>query len=99
MTKTTDAPIAERFWQDSRSKAWFYEQITTMGGRKVRVFIDLDFYEFQASGRLDLWTGDKWECVTRIPGALLTTSRGRMSLAAFQDDTERLLAEARAILL
>ena len=93
-----------RVWKGHQS--WNYRAIWTVRGKKVRVTIKVDSYDFQSYGRAEILseTKDKWNVISSIPGEQLATYQKigaydrDITAEAFKEDEQRLIAEIELIL-
>lgn len=94
---TAERVISERLWKGRQSVN--LERIVAYGDKRVRYLIEIDAYDFQSSGRAELWNGEKWHRVHFIPGQQL---RARHTVSYVHHDVkpgsfDADMAELRAI--
>ena len=93
-------PISDRTWQGQQS--WNREVIERIGDRKVRLTVKVDAYDFQSYGKAELWSGEEWKQVHRIPGQELRTKVSYVARdvkpAAFAADIVELRRVAEEVL-
>ncbi len=93
--------ISERVWYGRQSVN--LERIVEIGGKRIRYLIEIDSYDFQSSGRSDLWNGEKWHRVHYIPGPELFTGKmvsyvqKGITARAFAGDLAELVRVTRAV--
>jgi len=82
----------------------FLELLKTEQGRPVRIRIESDAYANQSSAVIELFDGDKWNEVWRIPAGSMETPAGLYarrewkSAVPFRADRAELIAKAERIL-
>ena len=85
------AKINRRVWNQGQS--WHYESIETVEGKKAKFYVRVNAYANQSYATAELWDGEKWNRVHRIPGTQLKTEvsyvqRGVKETAFTQDIDE-----------
>lgn len=58
--------ISDRTWSGHQS--WNREVIENVSGKRVRMTVKVDAYDFQSWAKAELWNGEKWHTVHMIPG-------------------------------
>lgn len=61
--------ISDRTWAGHQS--WNRQVIENVGGKRVRLTVKVDAYDFQSWGKAELWNGEQWHTVHTIPGQQL----------------------------
>ncbi len=96
--------ISERLYPQRQS--WHYKVIVLVDGRKLRVRIERNAYDFQSHAKVELWADDKWQPVTsmtigecKCAVVSYVTHRDRFDIGLFREDARTLLQEAAQIAL
>lgn len=95
--------ISDRTWQGHQS--WNREVIENIGGKRVRLTVKVDAYDFQSWAKAELWNGEKWNTIHHIPGQEIK-SFGQVSYVSrscdpkvFDKDLNELRSVAKGVML
>lgn len=101
--------ITERTWIGTQSIEC--ESIRQYGDDRLRIAVDIDFYQFQSHGKVERWDGRAWQQVVYRAGQTLVcwdsagsakyaVERGDRTAAIdiFQPDFDSMVAEALAVI-
>ena len=94
--------ISDRTWQGQQS--WNREIIENIEGRRVRLTVKVDAYDFQSYGRAELWNGSEWKKVHSIPGQQLSAFKKVSYVSrscpptSFDNDLNELRAVTKGVL-
>jgi DNA polymerase IIIc chi subunit len=98
VSKQSGVPISSRVWNSEQS--WHCEVLEKLAGRKVKLYVRCNSYDFQSYARSYVWKNDEWSFVHEIPGEHLQTNapyvqKTGISLGTFHED----LTELRRVTL
>lgn len=95
--------ISDRTWSGHQS--WNREVIENIGGKRVRMTVKVDAYDFQSFAKSELWNGEKWHTVHKIPGQEVQAFKKISyvapfcSPATFDNDLAELRSVTKGVLL
>ena len=92
------------FWKDDNGQSARLELLAeTQTGRRVRVAVRRNAYDFQSSAEATVWTGNAWQFVASIPYTEMAAVKYnkywvRCIATDLQPDASRVLAKALWVL-
>ena len=75
--------ISDRTWQGHQS--WNREVIENIGGKRVRLTVKVDAYDFQSWAKAELWSGDKWNTIHHIPAEVTDGNSQRIRIGSLAE--------------
>jgi len=104
MAKKTSAKVLSKECGKVQQDVLYRETLMLTGGRKIRISIRSNAYDFQSHARAELWAGEKWENVHSILSSRMRTPHGLYVRAdrepvehLFKADRDELLRVADAV--
>jgi len=82
-------------------QSWFYNEILSLEGKKLRIEVRRNAYEMQSHAKVELWGGTEWNQLYWLPGCQVKMKRSYVEKgiteADFADDRKELLRVAKAL--
>lgn len=92
--------VNERIWNEKQS--WYYESTLTISGRKIKIEIRRNAYDFQSWAIALLFDGNKWNQIAHIPHPQMKCMHvsyvGNASVEDFREDTDALIKEVTMLI-
>ena len=96
---------SQKVWQSTHSSSWYYESLWTLRGRKIKIYIRRNAYDFQNEARVSILveTKDQWNPLTSLPRTELKCNKisyvdRDVTASAFAEDEAELLTQADFLL-